>query len=125
MSASYSKSTELVAAVPDDAPQCLASGTSETFSALPADAQPIVLTGEPLLTAQAMRLLMRLDGELLEARAQWNQDWFRRIMRIRPKAVVRLRRRWSKLDPTPAIPLGALRRRYHARLGKYLYEPKH
>lgn len=81
-------------------------------------------TGEQLLAYQAMCLLMRLDSELLEARAQWNQDWFRRIMRIRPKAVSRLRRRWARLIPMPAIPLGRLRRRYHANLAGYLYERK-
>jgi hypothetical protein len=83
--------------------------------------QPIVLTGERLLAVEAMQLLMRVDRDILEARARWNQDWFRRLMRIRPKAVSRLRRRWAKLDPAPAIPLGSLRRRYHANLAQYLY----
>ena len=86
------------------------------------ETQPIVLTGERLLTAEAMQLLMRVDRNILEARAQWNQDWFRRLMHVRPKAVSRVRRRWAKLDPAPAIPLGSLRRRYHANLAKYLYE---
>lgn len=86
-----------------------------------AETQPIVLTGERLLAAEAMRLLMRVDHDILEARAQWNQDWFRRLMRIRPKAVSRLRRRWAKLDPPPAIPLGTLKRRYHSNLSRYLY----
>ena len=86
-----------------------------------AETQPIVLTGERLLAAEAMQLLMRVDRDILEARAQWNQDSFRRLMRVRPKAVSRLRRRWAKLDPAPAIPLGSLRRRYHANLAKYLY----
>ena len=86
-----------------------------------AETQPIVLTGERLLAAEAMQLLMRVDHDILEARAQWNHDWFRRLMRIRPKAVSRLRRRWAKLDPPPAIPLGTLKRRYHANLSKYLY----
>ncbi len=81
-------------------------------------------TGEQQLAYQAMRLLVRLDRELLDARAQWNQDWFRRIMRIRPKAVSRLRRRWARLNPMPAIPLGRLRRRYHANLAGYLYQRK-
>ena len=85
------------------------------------ETQPIVLTGEQLLAAEAMQLLMRVDRDILEARAEWNQDWFRRLMRIRPKAVSRLRRRWAKLDPAPAIPLGSLRRRYHANLAQYLY----
>ena len=88
-----------------------------------AETQPIVLTGERLLAAEAMQLLLRVDREILQARAQWNQDWFRRLMRIRPKAVSRLRRRWAKLDPPPAIPLGTLRRRHHANLAKYLYQP--
>src|SRR5688500_3103578 len=86
-----------------------------------AETQPIVFTGERLLAAEAMRLLMRVDHDILEARAQWNQDWFRRLMRIRPKAVSRLGRRWAKLDPPPAIPLGTLKRRYHANLSRYLY----
>ena len=85
------------------------------------EAEPITLSNERHLVAQAMRLLMRLDRDLMEARAQWNQDWFRRVMRTRPKAVSRLRRRWAKMDPPPRIPLGSLRRRYHANLAKYLY----
>lgn len=87
-----------------------------------AETQPSVLTGERLLAAEAMQLLMRVDHDIREARAQWNQDWFRRLMRIRPKAVSRLRRRWAKLGPSPAIPLGTLKRRYHANLAKYLYQ---
>jgi hypothetical protein len=89
---------------------------------LASDARATGWTGQRLLGYEAMRLLVQLDSELLEARAQWNQDWFRRIMRIRPKAVSRLRRRWAKLEPAPAIPLGSLRRRYHANLAGYLYE---
>jgi hypothetical protein len=85
------------------------------------ETHPIVLTGERLLAAEAMQLLMRIDRDILEARAQWNQDWFRRLMHIRPKAVSRLKRRWAKLNPAPAIPLGRLRRRYHANLAQYLY----
>src|ERR1043165_10310441 len=81
----------------------------------------VALTGDRLLTFEAMHLLISLDRDLREARTQWNQDWFRRLMRIRLKAVSRLRRRWSKLDTPPAIPLGALRRRYHANLARYLY----
>jgi hypothetical protein len=69
-------------------------------------------------------LLMRLDRDLLEARAQWNQDWFRRLMRIRPMAVRRLTRRWERLTPTPSIRLGKLRRRYHANLACYLYDTR-
>ena len=83
-----------------------------------------MLSGGRLLAFEAMHLLISLDRDLREARAQWNQDWFRRIMRIRPKAVLRLRRRWANLNPTPAVPLGSLRRRYHANLAGYLYERK-
>jgi hypothetical protein len=74
------------------------------------------------MAAQAMSLLMRLDTQLREARADWNQDRFRRLMRLRLKAVARLRRRWQKLNPSPRIPLGRLRRRYHANLSCYLNE---
>jgi hypothetical protein len=81
-----------------------------------------VLCSERLSAAQALQLLMRLDVELRQARADWNQDRFRRVMRVRPKAVSRIRRRWSRLDPAPAIGLGKLRRRYHANLAGYLYE---
>jgi hypothetical protein len=88
-----------------------------------AESPPVTLTGERLLGAQAMRLLMRLDSQLLEARAQWNQDLFRRVMRARSKSVLRLQRRWARVAPTPAIPLGSLRRRYHANLARHLYEP--
>lgn len=122
MSASPSNSTGLVLTVPECVSQDPVSASPERFSALLAEAQPTLLTGERLLAYQAMHLLGRLDRDLLEARAQWNQDWFRRIMRIRPKAVSRLRRRWVRLNPAPAIPLGNLRRRYHANLAGYLYE---
>jgi hypothetical protein len=85
------------------------------------DAPPQILTCYRLLAAEAMMLLIRLERDLREARAQFNQDWFRRVMRVRPKAVSRLRRRWSKIAPTPPVPLGSLRRRYHANLTMYLY----
>ena len=84
----------------------------------------VALTGDRLLTFEAMHLLISLDRDLREARTQWNQDWFRRLMRIRPKAISRLRRRWAKLESSPAIPLGALRRRYHANLARYLYQSR-
>jgi hypothetical protein len=73
------------------------------------------------LTVQAMTLLMRVDAELQEARADWNEDRFRRLMRLRPRAVRRLRRRWETLNPKPLIPLGNLRRRYHSNLARYLF----
>lgn len=72
------------------------------------------------LAVQAMTLFMQIDNELREARAEWNQDRFRRLMRLRPIAVARLRRRWKILNPQPRIPLGSLRRRYHANLASYL-----
>ena len=81
-----------------------------------------VLSGERLLAAQALQLLMRLDRELREARADWNQDRFRRVMKARSKAVARVRRRWNHVNPAPAIALGKLRRRYHANLAGYLSE---
>ncbi len=92
--------------------------------AVTAEALPFALGGSRLLAFQALQLLMRLDRDLLEARAQWNQDWFRRLMRIRPRAVRRLTRRWERLTPTPSIRLGTLRRRYHANLACYLYDTR-
>src|ERR1041385_329753 len=119
MATAFSNSTESIAPPCEDAMPDRASvqPSSRVFSS---DADSVVLTGSRLLTFEAMHLLISLDRDLREARAQWNQDWFRRLMRIRPKAVSRLRRRWTKLDPPPAIPLGTLRRRYHANLAKYL-----
>jgi hypothetical protein len=87
-------------------------------------ASRFALSGERLLAAEALGLLMRLDRELKEARAAWNQDRFRRVMRARAKAVSRVRRRWSSLNPVPTIKLGNLRRRYHANLAGYLYEDR-
>jgi hypothetical protein len=91
---------------------------------------PVITTSSPKslppdrkLAAQAMTLLMRVESEMREARADWNQDRFRRLMRVRPNLVSRLKRRWAKLDPTPSVQLGTLRRRYHASLAGYLYEP--
>jgi hypothetical protein len=119
MAAAFSTSTESIAPPNEDAMQESASARASAH-VLP-DADSVVLTGGRLLTFEAMHLLILLDRDLREARAQWNQDWFRRLMRLRPKAVSRLRRRWAKLDPQPAIPLGTLKRRYHANLSKYLY----
>lgn len=73
------------------------------------------------LAFEAMTLLMRLDRELREARADWNQDRFRRLMRLRPRIVARLRRRWEILNPKPPLSLGTLPRRYHANLAGHLY----
>ncbi|SRR5258708_27364399 len=118
MSAALSKLTE-----PEDASQDTPSVSSERLCALTEEARPTTLTGDRLLAAEALRLLMQLDRDLSEARAQWNQDWFRRVMRVRPKVVSRLRRRWENVNPSPPIPLGSLRRRYHANLAMYLYRP--
>src|SRR5260370_32285594 len=79
-----------------------------------------VLSGQRLLAAQGLQLLMRLDSELREARADWNQDRFRRVMQARSQAVLRVLRRWSGLNPRPSIPLCSLRRRHHANLPCYL-----
>ena len=84
----------------------------------------VVLSGERLLACQALQLLMGLDRELKVARADWNQDRFRRVMRVRSKAVLRVRRRWNSLDPAPALALGELRLWYHANLAGYLYEAR-
>jgi hypothetical protein len=84
-------------------------------------ATTVSLTADRLLAFEAMRLLIRVDGMLREARADWNQDRFRRLMRLRGTTLVRLRRRWAKLDRPPAVVLGALRRRYHSNLACYLY----
>jgi hypothetical protein len=121
MAAAFSNLTESDPPLNEDAVQEPASVRESLRLFLP-DADSVELTGDRLLTFEAMHLLISLDRDLREARAQWNQDWFRRLMRIRPKAVSRLRRRWAKLDPSPAIPLGTLKRRYHANLAKYLYQ---
>ncbi|HYW74194.1 MAG TPA: hypothetical protein VE961_24435, partial [Pyrinomonadaceae bacterium] len=78
------------------------------------------LSPERELTAEAIRLLVQVDEALFEARADWHEDRFRRLMRLRPRAVKRLRRRWEKLDPKPVQVLGSLRRRYHANIAGYL-----
>jgi hypothetical protein len=124
MSVSFSKCTEPTTKLPDGVPKDKTALGPE-LSALLAEAKPIVLTGERLLAAEAMWLLMRLDRDIREARAQWNQDWFRRLMHARSKAVCRLRRRWLALNPQPTLSLGSLRRRYHANLARYLCELKY
>lgn len=120
MAAAFSNLTESGAPLNEDAVQEPAL-VRESSCVFLRDDDSVELTGDRLLTFEAMHLLISLDRDLREARAQWNQDWFRRLMRIRRKAVSRLRRRWAKLDPAPAIPLGPLRRRYHANLARYLY----
>jgi len=120
MTTAFSNSKESVAPTYEAASRqsSLVQESSREF--LP-DGNSVVLMGDRLLTFEAMHLLISLDRDLREARAQWNQDWFRRLMRLRRKAVSRLRRRWAKLDPPPAIQLGPLKRRYHANLAQYLY----
>jgi len=103
MSAALSKLMD-----PEDASQDTASISCERLYAPLEEAPPSALTGDRLLAFEALRLLMRLDRDLREARAQWNQDWFRRVMHARSRAVPRLQRRWESLDPLPAIPLGSL-----------------
>jgi hypothetical protein len=76
------------------------------------------------LAAQAMTLLMRIDHEFRLARADWNEDRFRRLMRVRPRVVNRLLRRWAELESKPRIPLGNLRRRYHANIAGYLHHSR-
>ena len=79
------------------------------------------LTPDRHLAVQAMTLLMLLDTEIRYARADWNEDRFRRLMRLRLRAVARIRRRWEKVTPQPHIPLGSLRRQYHANIAGHLY----
>lgn len=86
--------------------------------------RPAPLSVERLLAVQALRLLMSLDSELRGARADWNQDRFRRVMRARSQAALRVLRRWYRVNPPPSVPLGSLRRRYHANLAGYLYQVK-
>src|SRR5207249_2031814 len=81
------------------------------------DIAPVEFLDENRLVAyQAMLLFLSLDRELREARADWNQNRFRRLMRARSRAVTRLQRRWARINPPPRIPLGSLRRRHHANL---------
>ncbi len=122
MSASFTKSGQSAAFAPGRNSRDRNLGLPESMSSLVAQAELPVLTGERLLAAEAMWLLIRLDRDLREARAQWNQDWFRRLMHARSKAVSRLRRRWLALNPSPTLSLGSLRRRYHANLARYLYD---
>ena len=82
---------------------------------------PQPLSPDRKLAIEAMTLFMQIEREVREARADWNEDRFRRPMRLRPKAVARLRRRREGLNPSPRMPLGNLRRRYHANLAGYLY----
>ena len=82
---------------------------------------PKALPPDRELVVEAMTLFMRIESEVREARAEWNRDRFRRLMRLRPRVVARLRRRWEELNPSPRIPLGRLRRRYHANLAGHLY----
>ena len=73
------------------------------------------------LVAQAMTSLMRIDNDVRSTRADWNEDRFRRLMRLRPRAVTRLQRRWAKLEYEPRVAMGSLHRRYHANIAGHLY----
>jgi len=75
---------------------------------------------ERQLAVEAMSLYMLVENEFREARADWNQNRFRRLMRLRPRVAARLRRRWEILNPQPRIPLGTLRRRYHPNIAGHL-----
>ena len=113
---------EEVRALPD------AKSSTTTFTikcyvfSLVADSTLTALRPDRRLAAQAMTLLMRIDGALRLARADWNEDRFRRLMRLRSKVVRRLQRRCVKLESKPRIPLGSLRRRYNANIAGYLYQ---
>lgn len=120
MSVTFFKSTELEIA-PNHADGNPAARSDESLTDLLLKEQPVGLIGDRLLAAQAMQLLMRLDKDLMEARARWNQDWFRRVMRTRQRAALRLQRRWKAINPPPKIALGKLRRRFHANIAMYLY----
>jgi len=123
MTTAFSNSKESVAPPYEAASRQPALVKESSREFLP-DGNSVVLIGDRLLTFEAMHLLISIDRNLREARAQWNQDWFRRLMHIRRKAVSRLRRRWAKLDPLPAFQLGPLTRRYHANLARYLYQSR-
>ena len=124
MSVAYTKSGDPAVIGSDFASEKRALAGSEQLTSLTTKARPSELTGHRLLAVQALCLLARVDRDLLEARAQWNQDWFRRLMRARPRVVARVFRRWARISPSPRAPLGRLRRRYHANLARYLYEPR-
>jgi hypothetical protein len=109
---------------PDKATVPPGAANRELHTTFRGEVESVALSGDRLLTRQAMRLLMRLDGDLRHARADFNQDRFRRIMHARSKAVARLRRRWAKIEPAPSMPLSNLRRRYNANLAGYLYESR-
>ena len=79
MAAAFSNSTESVAPPYERATQEAASPDASSRVLLP-DADSVVLIESRLLTFEAMHLLISLDRDLREARAQWNQDWFRRLI---------------------------------------------
>ena len=73
MATAFSNSTESIAPPCDDAMQESPSVQADSRVFLPG-ADLVVLTGCHLLTFEAMHLLISLDRDLREARAQWNQD---------------------------------------------------
>lgn len=56
--------------------------------------------------ADAMRLYMTLTSLVREAYAERNKDRERRLTRARQHAAARLERKYNKLSPRPALPLG-------------------
>jgi hypothetical protein len=110
-------------AAPKDASPNTATFTIRCYVFSSVATSPLIaLSVDRRSAAQAMTLLMRIDGALRLARADWNEDRFRRLMRLRSKAVIRLQRRWGKVESKPRIPLGNMRRRYHANIAGYLYQ---
>ena len=56
------------------------------------------LSGERLLADQALHLLLRLNSQLMEARADRNSNRSRRLIKARSKAALQARRRWAELS---------------------------
>ena len=80
----------------------------------------IVLTSKyvpKIMTAGSLRfsIVIDIERDLAEARAQWNVDWFRRLMRALPKAVIRLKRRWEA-ESVPDCSFRGISARYHANI---------
>jgi hypothetical protein len=92
---------------------------SVTIEALLADYLFSPVSQEHLLAVQALQLVMRVDRDLREARAQWNQDWFRRLMRLRRKVIRRLHRRLFLFAARRKSIIGLLRRRYHPNIAMH------
>src|SRR5258708_26393423 len=95
---------EEVRALPD------AKSSTTTFTikcyvfSLVADSTLTALRPDRRLAAQAITLLMQIDGALRLARADWNEDRFRRLMRLRSTAVRRVHGGGQCLPPTLECP---------------------